>query len=144
MVVFSKPDAVKARNLRANPRLMVALGDPGDDFEVGLIEAEATLPGGAAEVPDAFFAKYADELGAGRLDPAAFRALYTQAIRITPTRFLAWRGRGERRDAAPVDGTAAAAVRSRRGVVVRLAAELDRLSSRLRGATSPVGAPATA
>jgi len=29
LVVFSKPDAVKARNLRANPRLMVAVGDPG-------------------------------------------------------------------------------------------------------------------
>ena len=41
LLVFSKPDAVKVRNLRANPRLMVALGDPEDDFSVGLIEAEA-------------------------------------------------------------------------------------------------------
>ncbi len=57
LIVFSKPDAVKVRNLRANPRLMVALGRPDDDFSVGLIEAEAAL--GAAAVPDAFFAKYA-------------------------------------------------------------------------------------
>ncbi len=29
VVVYSKPDAVKVRNLRANPRLMIALGRPG-------------------------------------------------------------------------------------------------------------------
>ena len=62
VVVFSKPNAVKVRNLRANPRLMVALGRPDEDFSVGLIEAEATLEPGRADVPDAFFAKYADQL----------------------------------------------------------------------------------
>src|SRR3954470_19021645 len=66
LLVFSKPGAVKAKNLRANPRLMVAVGDPEDDFAVGLIEAEATVMDGDADVPDAFFAKYAAELGPGR------------------------------------------------------------------------------
>ena len=33
--------------------------------------------------------------GPGRLDPATFRATYTQSIRIVPTRYLAWHGRGE-------------------------------------------------
>ena len=68
LVVFSKPGAAKVRNLRANPRLMVAVGDPEDDFSVGLIEAEATCHDEAAVIPDAFFAKYATELGPGRLD----------------------------------------------------------------------------
>ena len=68
MLVFSKPDAVKVRNLRANPRLMVALGHPESDFSVGLIEAEASLEPGAAEIPDAFFAKYAAQLADGGLD----------------------------------------------------------------------------
>jgi PPOX class probable F420-dependent enzyme len=94
VLVFSKPDAVKVRNLRANPRLMVALGHPEEDFSVGLIEAEATLEDGAAEIPDAFFTKYAAQLADGGLDRASFRATYTQAIRIIPTRFLSWRGRG--------------------------------------------------
>jgi PPOX class probable F420-dependent enzyme len=106
LLVYSKPDAVKVRNLEANPRLMVALGDPADDFSVGLIEAEARCDVGTASVPDAFFAKYAGELGAGRLDPGTFRALYTRAIRIVPTRFLAWRGRGAGHDAATVDRVA--------------------------------------
>ena len=101
LVVFSKPGAAKVRNLRANPRLMVAVGDPEDDFSVGLIEAEATCHDEAAVIPDAFFAKYANELGPGRLDAETFRATYTQAIRILPTRYLQWHGRGEAHDGSP-------------------------------------------
>ena len=138
LVVFSKPDAVKARNLRANPRLMVAVGDPEDDFSVGLIEAEATVVDGVAAIPDAFFAKYAAELGPGRLDPATFRSLYTQSIRIVPTRFLAWHGRGEA--TAPV---AVARPSATAGLAVRIAVRLDALSARLRGlGASPVATPA--
>ncbi len=99
MLVFSKPDAVKVRNLRANPRLMVALGRPEEDFSVGLIEAEAALEPGAAEIPDTFFTKYAAQLAEGGFDRAGFRATYTQAIRIVPTRLLSWRGRGARHEA---------------------------------------------
>ena len=101
LVVFSKPGAAKVRNLRANPRLMVAVGDPEDDFSVGLIEAEAVCLDGSAAAPDAFFAKYAGELGTGRLDRETFRATYTQAIRIVPTRYLQWHGRGEAHDVQP-------------------------------------------
>ena len=122
VVVFSKPDAVKVRNLRANPRLMFALGRPDEDFSVGLIEAEATLEPGRADVPDAFFVKYADQLRDGGLDPATFRETYTQAIRIAPTRFLAWRGRGARheRPARPQPAVRAAAVeRPARGLPAR-------------------------
>lgn len=94
VVVYSKPGAVKVRNLRANPRLMIALGRPDEDFSVGLIEAQATLGAGPADVPDAFFVKYAGQLADGGLDRETFRATFTQAIRIVPTRFLAWHGRG--------------------------------------------------
>ena len=104
LLVFSKPDAVKVRNLRANPRLMVALGNPADDFAVGLIEAEAHVDGRPAEVPDAFFDKYDHALPLGALDRETYRATYTQAIRVVPTRFLAWRGRGTAHDAVPVHG----------------------------------------
>jgi PPOX class probable F420-dependent enzyme len=127
LVVFSKPDAVKARNLRTNPRLMVAVGDPDDDFSVGLIEAEARFDADA-RVPDAFFAKYADELAAGRLDPATFRTTYTLAIRIVPTRFLAWHGRGGRHDGPSVTPRPTRAA----GFAMRVAGTLERVSARLR------------
>lgn len=100
LLVFSKPDAVKVRNLRRHPRLMVALGAPEDDFAVSLIEAEATLVPGRARVPGAFFAKYGGMLAESGLDPDDFRSTYTQAIRIVPTRYLAWRGRGDRHEPA--------------------------------------------
>src|SRR3954454_744301 len=78
LLVWSKPNAVKVRNLRANPRLMVAVGDPHADFNVGLIEAQAVLSD-AAGIPDAFLAKYAAELIGAGIEPEDFRATYAQA-----------------------------------------------------------------
>ena len=130
LVVFSKPGAAKVRNLRANPRLMVAVGDPEDDFSVGLIEAEATCHDAAADIPDAFFAKYAAELGPGRLDAETFRATYTQVIRIVPTRYLQWHGRGETH--APVPAPVAASPdRARPAAGTRLAAIVARTRARV-------------
>jgi len=143
VVVFSKPGAAKVRNLRANPRLMVAVGDPEDDFSVGLIEAEASCPEGQADVPDAFFAKYASDLARGRLDPVTFRAVYTQAIRIVPSHYLAWHGRGEAHGAAP-DPAPAGLVRPpdaappHVSLRARLAAVIARIGTR---ATSTIPAP---
>ena len=126
LLVFSKPNAVKVRNLRTNPRLMVAIGDPHADFNVGLIEAAAQLGEPATTaIPDAFFAKYAADLAAAGLDAAAFRATYTQAVRILPTRFVAWHGRGT--------ATAPAAPSPAPRLAAALAGWLDRLSARLRG-----------
>lgn len=126
LLVFSKPNAVKVRNLRSNPRLMLAVGDPRADFNVGLIEAVAELDEpGWTPVPDAFFAKYAAELAITGLDIPAFRATYTQAVRIVPTRFVAWHGRGP--------ATASPGTPPTPGFGVRVAGWLDRLAFRLRG-----------
>src|SRR5688572_32572903 len=60
IVAFSKPRARKVDNLRDEPRVMLAIGTPGLDFAVELIEATAELPAApAAEVmPAGFGAKY--------------------------------------------------------------------------------------
>jgi PPOX class probable F420-dependent enzyme len=142
IVVFSKPGAAKVRNLRANPRLMVAVGDPGDDFSVGLIEARAVIADGPAAVPDEFFDKYASELGRGGLVPDTFRELYTQTIRIAPTRFLAWHGRSDRHDATAIGP--AHASRQPAGVRIRVAAALDRVSMHLRRVSGPRTSAVTA
>ena len=97
LLVWSKPNAVKVRNLRPTRALMVALGDAAADFNVGLIEAAGRCSSMDATIPAAFLAKYATELAQAGLDPATYRATYTQAVRIVPTRFLAWHGRGEAR-----------------------------------------------
>ena len=95
LLVFSKPGAQKVRNLRANPSVMLALGDAEDDFDVGLIEGRAELlDRPAAELlPAALPAKYAERLAGIGLDAAAFAATYSQVIRIVPKAYLGWHGR---------------------------------------------------
>ncbi len=102
-VVFSKPGAVKALNVAADARVMVALGAPEDDFDVQLIEGEARiLPDDALKVVPSvapqLLAKYASWMSAIGLTLAEFGATYRSVIRIEPTRFLGWRGRTGRRE----------------------------------------------
>lgn len=91
ILIFSLPDTVKCRNIRQNPQVSFTL-------EIGRITPEnvpITVEGMAALVDEpgiefmmpAYAAKYAplaDRLGA-TLEGLA--RMYTQAIRLTPTRF---------------------------------------------------------
>jgi len=95
LFVASKPHARKVRNLRDNPRLMIALGEPDEDFDVGLVEAVAELPDRttAALLPPDHLAKYARQMRQTGIDPAEYAETYSQPILIRPTRFLPWHGR---------------------------------------------------
>jgi PPOX class probable F420-dependent enzyme len=95
LLVFSKPEAQKVRNLRANPSVMLALGDAEDDFDVGLIEATAVLADEPTPLtlPAAFREKYAGRIGELGLTPAQFARTYPQVIRLTPIKKLGWHGR---------------------------------------------------
>lgn len=96
VVAFSKPHARKVENLRRQPRVMLAVGTPGPDFDVELIEADAELPERrTAEVmPSEFRAKYADLLRRADLSVQSFMEVYSQPIVLRPTRFLGYGGRG--------------------------------------------------
>jgi PPOX class probable F420-dependent enzyme len=114
-LVFSKPHARKVRNLARNPRVMLAIGEPTDDFDVQLVEGRAELlPETAADLlPAAIGSKYRRWLDGIGLGLDEFAATYAQPIRITPTRFLPWRGRSwigqsERRSATLVAAAAGA------------------------------------
>ncbi len=101
-LVFSKPGARKVRNLRSNASVMLAAGDPEDDFDVQLVEGEAELLEAptAAIIPAGIATKYAEQLHGLALDLHEFAATYSQAIRIAPTRFLGWTGRSRLTTAA--------------------------------------------
>jgi PPOX class probable F420-dependent enzyme len=102
IVAFSKPHARKVDNLRARPSAMLAVGTPGPDFDVELIEATAELPAepATALVPEGFGAKYRELLGRAGLSVQGFAEVYSQAIVLRPTRFLGYGGRGWDRGAA--------------------------------------------
>src|SRR6266576_5310606 len=55
LLVFSKPGAVKVGNLRADPHLMLAIGDAENDFDVRLVEACAEVLAKAVSVPVRMF-----------------------------------------------------------------------------------------
>ena len=95
ILIASKPRAQKIRNLRANPTVMLALGEAEHDFDVGLLEGRAELlERPATEIlPPAHLAKYVARMAAIGLSPDEFLATYSLVIRITPTRFLPWHGR---------------------------------------------------
>ncbi|HUY80064.1 MAG TPA: pyridoxamine 5'-phosphate oxidase family protein [Ktedonobacterales bacterium] len=91
LLMFSKPDQ-KVRNLRAHPAVVFALDNTDTGEDVALIEGVARLlPEGEAPTPDslsAYAQKYAGKLTEMGWTPASMAQSYTQAIRITPTRFL--------------------------------------------------------
>ena len=95
LLMFSKPEAQKIRNLRSNPDVMLALGDPGDDFDVQLIEGRAyALESTTADVmPPDHARKYERQMREIGLSADEYVRTYSQPVRIVPTRFLPWRGR---------------------------------------------------
>ena len=95
LLVFSKPGAQKVRNLRAQPSVMLALGDAEDDFDVGLLRGRAELLDQPTRevLPAAHLDKYAAKLAAIGLSAEEYAATYSQVIRIVPDDFLPWHGR---------------------------------------------------
>jgi PPOX class probable F420-dependent enzyme len=109
LFIASKPDARKVRNLRENPRLMLAIGEPDEDFDVGLVEAEAEIPNAATReiMPAGHLARYRSRMRAIGLDDQEYLDTYSQPILVTPTRFLPWHGRTTPTSAMPRPGLAA-------------------------------------
>jgi PPOX class probable F420-dependent enzyme len=95
ILIRSKPNARKVRNLSHDPRTMLALGDAQDDFDVGLLQAMAQVetPAQADPLPAAFVAKYRDRIAGLGMTTNEFARTYSAAIRITPARALGWHGR---------------------------------------------------
>lgn len=106
LLIASKPHAKKVRNLRANPSVMLALGEPDDDFDVGMIRGAAELLDGPASVvlPAGHITKDQAQMTAIGLTPDEFLATYSQVIRIRPTRFLPWHGRTKPASASGLGG----------------------------------------
>jgi len=116
VLIASKPSAKKVRNVRANPRVMLALGEPDDDFDVGMLEgmADVLQAPATAVLPATHLPRYLSRMAAIGLSTEEYFATYSQVIRIRPTRFLPWHGRTAPASAtlvAPLDRRLASAIR---------------------------------
>jgi PPOX class probable F420-dependent enzyme len=105
LVVLSKAHAQKVKNIRAEPRAMVNVGEPGS---VGTSLLEVTGEVGAAriaDIADRFALKYHRLLeGLGRTTDE-FLQTYPTVIRLRPSRWLSWGAPGwEQGDGEPSTG----------------------------------------
>ena len=130
VLIASKPHAHKVANLRSNPRVMLALGEPKDDFDVGLLEgvAEVLDEPASTVLPPAHLDKYRNQMTEVGLSREEFLETYSLVIRVRPTRFLPWHGRttpasanaawrtGDRRLQAAIRRVAASLAASRTGL----------------------------
>jgi PPOX class probable F420-dependent enzyme len=94
ITVFTRPDAQKVRNVRHEPRVMLAIGKPDPAFEVELLEGEAVVGSSPVRPSDTFASKYAQSLAETGRTIDSYAVEYPQAIRIRPTRLLDWGARG--------------------------------------------------
>jgi PPOX class probable F420-dependent enzyme len=104
--MFSKPNAQKVRNVREHPAVMLAIGQPSVEWDVELVEGTASVLDRPTEevVRPLLFDKYAELMARAQIGRATFVSTYSQPVRITPTRFLGYGGKGWTDPALTPDG----------------------------------------
>lgn len=95
LIVLSEPGAVKVRNIRGNPKVLLHLeaGADGEQLTVlqGLAEISADPTAAWVDrIGAAYGAKYAVGLGDLKLTMQSMAVQYSTVIRITPTKLTAW------------------------------------------------------
>ncbi len=88
ILIFSQPDNQKIRNLQTNPNVILAVDDTMGGDDVVEVEGRAELlpPGSVDSTLLAYAQKYAALFS--EMTPQTMAEVYSQAIRITPTRFI--------------------------------------------------------
>jgi len=90
VLIFSRPNNQKIRNLQSNPNIVLALDDTHEGNDPITIEGTATLlaSGDIDTTQAAYVAKYAEGIKGIGLTIEQMAAQYSQAIRIRPTRVM--------------------------------------------------------
>lgn len=91
ILIFSQPKDQKIRNLQNNSHVTLALEAANDGGDIAIIEGVAELIDDDVNVtlPD-YVAKYGARIQQMGWKVADMAATYSQGIRVTPTRLIAW------------------------------------------------------
>ncbi len=90
ILIFSKPNTQKIRNLRQNHSVTLALDDTKKGHDVVILEGTAELlgQGDRSVTLQAYGEKYREGLRRIGVTVEAFTTLYSQPIRVTPVRLI--------------------------------------------------------
>lgn len=88
LLVYSRPNTPKLRNIAANPRVSLHLDGNGTGGDIVILTGEARIDPSAppADTLPAYTAKYAARIQAIGMTAEQFGRAYSVAIRVTPTR----------------------------------------------------------
>jgi PPOX class probable F420-dependent enzyme len=91
-LLYSQPGAQKVRNVAANPKVSLHLGDDGAGDDIVTFEGAATVE---PDTPRAdrvaeYLAKYQTAIEGLGYEPGPFARTYSTAIRVRPTRARVW------------------------------------------------------
>ena len=91
-LLYSQPGAQKVRNVSANPKVSLHLGDDGAGDDIVTFEGAATVE---PDTPRAdrvaeYLAKYQTAIEGLGYEPGPFARTYSTAIRVRPTRARIW------------------------------------------------------
>ena len=91
-LLYSQPGAQKVRNVAANPKVALHLGDNGDGDDVVTVEGTAAVEPDTprADRVEGYLGKYREAIEALGYEPGPFARTYSTAIRVRPTRVRAW------------------------------------------------------
>ncbi len=92
ILIFSKPNTVKVRNIRENSNVMLALETTNEGDDVVLIEGEAVLldPASVNATLPAYAQKYEQLLQNMGTNAQAMAQEYSLPVRVIPTKFTSW------------------------------------------------------
>jgi PPOX class probable F420-dependent enzyme len=90
ILIFSRPNNQKLRNIQSNPNVVLALDNTHEGEDPITIEGTATLlASGEVDIThNSYIEKYAEGIKGIGFTPEQMAAQYTQAIRIRPTRVM--------------------------------------------------------
>ncbi|MFF0491389.1 TIGR03667 family PPOX class F420-dependent oxidoreductase [Nocardia sp. NPDC003482] len=88
LLVFSRPDQAKLRNIAANPRVALNLNSGPDGGDIVVLTGAARIdPSGAtADEIDSYTSKYRENMDRLKYTPEGFYGDYSTLIRIVPDR----------------------------------------------------------
>jgi PPOX class probable F420-dependent enzyme len=90
ILIWSKPNTQKIRNLRQNPSVTLALDDTKKGHDVVILEGTAELleQGEGQNALQAYDEKYREGFQRMGMTAAQFTWMYSQPIRVTPVRLI--------------------------------------------------------